>query len=71
MKRTKKWASMFLAATMALTLTACGGGDTSSTDSGGEADTGSDTSGTAEYTIKVGHTLQENTPAHQAWLIFE
>ncbi len=29
------------------------------------------TADTAEYTIKVGHTLQENTPAHEGWLVFK
>lgn len=60
----KRFASMILALLMALSLVACGGGDTS-------GDSGTDSTGEAEYVIKVGHTLQEDTPTHKAWLVFE
>lgn len=67
----KRFMSMFLALLMALSLAACGGDTSTDTGTTDDAAADSGSSGTAEYTIKVGHTLQEDTPAHKAWLIFE
>ena len=68
MMRRKRFASAALATLLALTMTACGGDSSTPTNDEGS---GSDAGGTPEYTIKVGHTLQEDTPAHKAWLLFE
>lgn len=68
----KRFMTTFLALLMALSLAACGG-DTS-TDTTASDDTTPDdggSAGAAEYTIKVGHTLQEDTPAHKGWLVFK
>ena len=68
MMRRKGLVSAALATLLALTMTACGGDSSTPTnDEGSDSDAG----GTPEYTIKVGHTLQEDTPAHKAWLLFE
>ena len=80
----KKSIAFILALAMTAGLTACGGSnsgttstesaaasseaaDTSSADNSGSA---TDTSN-AEYTIKVGHTLQENTPSHEGFVKFK
>ena len=68
MMRRKGLVSAALATLLALTMTACGGDSSTPTNDDGS---GSDAGGTPEYTIKVGHTLQEDTPAHKAWLLFE
>lgn len=68
MMRRKGLASAALATLLALTMTACGGDSSTPTNDEGS---GSAAGGTPEYTIKVGHTLQEDTPAHKAWLLFE
>ena len=68
MMRRKGLVSAALATLLALTMTACGGDSSTPTNDEGS---GSDAGGTPEYTIKVGHTLQEDTPAHKAWLLFE
>ena len=68
MMRRKGLVSAALATLLALTMTACGGDSSTPTNDEGS---GSDAGGTPEYTIKVGHTLQEDTPTHKAWLLFE
>lgn len=67
----KRLTSMILALLMVLTLAACGGSDSTTTPDTTTPDSGNTSSGTPEYTIKVGHTLQEDTPTHKAWLVFE
>lgn len=70
----KKVLSILLASAMALSLVACGGGDTStpststpstSTPAGDSGYTG------GEYTISLGHICSENTTLHRACLEFE
>jgi len=69
----KRFTSMVLAALMILSLAACGDSTVTVTPDA-TPDSGSDApaaSGTAEYTIKVGHTLQEDTPSHKAFVVFK
>ena len=65
----KRIAALILAMLMVLPMAACGDSnidvDTSSGSSSGTTNT------TAEYTIKVGHTLQEDTPSHKGFLVFK
>ena len=68
MMRRKGLVSAALATLLALTMTACGGIAPPQRMMKAAALT---QGGPREYTIKVGHTLQEDTPAHKAWLLFE
>ena len=75
----KRTIAVIMALAMAAGLTACGGNSgtgtaetqaaaTAAADAGAAGTT--DTSN-AEYTLKVGHTLQENTPSHEGFLKFK
>lgn len=70
----KKFLSVLLAALMLLALTACGGGESTQPPADNDGNGGSTppaSTGAAEYTIKVGHTLQEDTPTHKGFLVFQ
>ena len=81
----KKTIAVIMALAMAAGLTACGnsgGGTTSTTvteaaaqseavSTGAEAASDTVDTSNAEYTLKVGHTLQENTPSHEGFLKFK
>ena len=76
----KRLLSTVLASVIGLSLVACGSSSTATTTaaaaeetqaSAAETKAEASTASEAEYVIKVGHTLQENTPAHTGWLKFK
>ena len=75
----KKVLSILLASAMALSLVACGGGDTSTPSTSTPSTSTPSTSTPAgdsgytggEYTISLGHICSENHSLHRACLEFE
>ena len=66
----KRIAALILAMLMVLPMAACGDSNIDVGSSSGSS-SGTPSGTTAEYTIKVGHTLQEDTPSHKAFQVFE
>lgn len=70
----KKWMSILLVSALALSLSACGDEKKSEASNGTDTKTepasegGAVDTSNAEYTIRVGHTLQESTPSHEMFI---
>ncbi|WP_298029865.1 TRAP transporter substrate-binding protein [uncultured Dysosmobacter sp.] len=70
--KVKKILALVLVMLMAVSMAACGGNTTGSTTQPDSANGNtSKDSGNAEFILKVGHSIQEETPTHQALLSFE